>query len=337
MTGIEPLEAWSALARERFGLAVTTGFYSAQSFPDRAFDLILMSHVIEHLPDPQPILAATKSHLALGGRLFIGTPNVVLPKLTPSIGSFNAAHVRLYSLNTLSRLLAGSGFRASASINLWPSYGLAVLAEPSEGAAPMMTADDANAVADLYDGLLQRKSGIHPDGATPLSRNLAALHPGRPDLVQLLCGHIEFRPYRLVAQPGDPTLALVEETSAGARSMEIEPDESGIAALMRSAFARGRIVVTGRGWWKTAVIALAHLREGQRMIIREPDPRIFKLAFMARDLSHVLSSSRVAVEIGSGPAQKYRQGPEPAGECHAVIRDGRPNSLNPVPVLSGEV
>lgn len=336
--GIEPLEAWAAVARERFGLAVTTGFYDRQSYPESRFDLIVMSHVIEHLPDPRPILAAVTSHLAPGGCLFIGTPNVVLPKLTPSIGSFNAAHVRLYSLNTLSRLLAGSGFKTSASINLWPKYGLAVLAEPFMGAAPAIAADDAddaNAVIDLYNGLLQRKHGIYPEGATPLSRNLAVLHPGRPGLVQLLCRQFAFQPFRLIQQPGRAAPDLVEDRAEGVRLLIADPDEPGIAASVRAASARASIVVTGRGWWDAAAPALAQLRDEQRLLIREPDLRRFKLALMARDLSHLLGSPRVDLEVG--PASLRKQGPQPApaDDGETVIRDGQASPVRLAPVLSG--
>jgi 2-polyprenyl-3-methyl-5-hydroxy-6-metoxy-1,4-benzoquinol methylase len=58
------------------GLDVRLGDLSAQSFLDASFDVVLMNHVIEHLPYPIETLREIKRILTLGGRLIGITPNV---------------------------------------------------------------------------------------------------------------------------------------------------------------------------------------------------------------------------------------------------------------------
>ena len=43
---------------------------------ENKFDIIIMSHVIEHLPDPVSIVVKLKSWLKPGGLLMVATPNV---------------------------------------------------------------------------------------------------------------------------------------------------------------------------------------------------------------------------------------------------------------------
>ncbi|MHB8938523.1 MAG: class I SAM-dependent methyltransferase [Thiobacillus sp.] len=57
------------------GLAVHLGSLSDQGFPSNAFDAIVMSHVIEHVPDPYALLVECKRILKPGAILISVTPN----------------------------------------------------------------------------------------------------------------------------------------------------------------------------------------------------------------------------------------------------------------------
>jgi len=57
------------------GLNVHSGTLAAQAYPDATFDLITMSHVIEHLHDPVGILRESHRVLKPDGLLMILTPN----------------------------------------------------------------------------------------------------------------------------------------------------------------------------------------------------------------------------------------------------------------------
>jgi SAM-dependent methyltransferase len=49
---------------------------SLNDFPAAEFDVITLSHVIEHVPDPVATLKDCASRLRKGGRLIVATPNI---------------------------------------------------------------------------------------------------------------------------------------------------------------------------------------------------------------------------------------------------------------------
>lgn len=74
VTGVDFDPGGVSAARER-GLNVHQGSLDEQRFPDGSFDAVLMSHVIEHVPDPTALLREAHRILAPGGRLVVVTPN----------------------------------------------------------------------------------------------------------------------------------------------------------------------------------------------------------------------------------------------------------------------
>ncbi|MEX2218025.1 MAG: class I SAM-dependent methyltransferase [Phycisphaerales bacterium] len=84
--GVEPSEHAARACRER-GLDVFHGdiFGFAAAEPGARFDLITASHVIEHTPDPVPVLRAMGTLLAPGGFIWIAVPNA---------GGFTARRLR---------------------------------------------------------------------------------------------------------------------------------------------------------------------------------------------------------------------------------------------------
>jgi SAM-dependent methyltransferase len=74
VTGIEPNPKAAIQARER-GLRVHTG--TLESFEaDEPFDVVLMLHVLEHLPDPLAAVRRAGELLAPSGQLVLALPNV---------------------------------------------------------------------------------------------------------------------------------------------------------------------------------------------------------------------------------------------------------------------
>lgn len=80
--GIEPSVTAANRAVQQ-GLNVIQGYFPVQRFDERKFDLIVMSHVFEHLERPLEILDAIKYHLVPGGKLmFVQTYyEGILPRL----------------------------------------------------------------------------------------------------------------------------------------------------------------------------------------------------------------------------------------------------------------
>jgi 2-polyprenyl-3-methyl-5-hydroxy-6-metoxy-1,4-benzoquinol methylase len=112
--GVEPDPAAARQAREACGLEVFTGTLQQRQLPDDFFDVVVLSHVIEHLHDPAALLREVYRILKRGGRLVLTTPNA------ESLGSrfFGPdwrgleipRHLQIFNLKTLSAMVTGTGF-----------------------------------------------------------------------------------------------------------------------------------------------------------------------------------------------------------------------------------
>jgi len=75
VAGVEPDPVAGSLARDHSGLAVVVGTLDEANFEAASFDVITLSHVIEHVPDPGETIRECRRLLAPGGRLLMVTPN----------------------------------------------------------------------------------------------------------------------------------------------------------------------------------------------------------------------------------------------------------------------
>lgn len=73
--GVEPSPSHSATGREHFELRIEPGYFDATRYGDRRFECVLLSHVIEHMYDPNAFLESVLSVVAPGGSLLVVTPN----------------------------------------------------------------------------------------------------------------------------------------------------------------------------------------------------------------------------------------------------------------------
>lgn len=97
------------------GLKVHFGTLEAQNYPDNKFDVIFMSHLLEHIHDPLRLLKDGYRILKPGGQLILVTPN------NESLGHkfFKEAwrglevprHLYLFTLKTLQELSRKAGFK----------------------------------------------------------------------------------------------------------------------------------------------------------------------------------------------------------------------------------
>lgn len=72
--GVEPSVAHSTVARA-LGLDVRTGYFDVRAFAPRSFDLVLTSHVVEHIFNPRDFMSDLATLVRPGGWLVAVTPN----------------------------------------------------------------------------------------------------------------------------------------------------------------------------------------------------------------------------------------------------------------------
>ncbi len=103
----------------RFGKPLVNGSIWALPFPDRSFDCVVCSQVIEHVPGGETPFLEMRRVLRPGGRLVIGTPDygrpiwplieLVYGRVAP--GGYAHEHITHYTQASLAALLQRLGFR----------------------------------------------------------------------------------------------------------------------------------------------------------------------------------------------------------------------------------
>ena len=140
VTGVE-ISPCAEYARNTRKLDVRNVPLEENKFSDNSFDVVLASHLIEHLNDPQIFLAEIRRILKDNGFCFITTPNINGFQARLFGSRWRSAifdHLYLFSDVTLSRMLKNAGFKIE-SINTWG--GLAA------GAAPRLLKKTADFLA----------------------------------------------------------------------------------------------------------------------------------------------------------------------------------------------
>ncbi len=145
------LEANSGTAEQ----ALKTGYYqkvvnkdlatiTKKDFTDQVFDIIIAADILEHLENPQKVLAfLTKNLLKKRGKIIISLPNIahltirlklLTGKFSPQeTGILDKTHLHFYTLKIAQQLIENSGLkiekvlfssnRLGRFINRWPIWG----------------------------------------------------------------------------------------------------------------------------------------------------------------------------------------------------------------------
>ena len=124
--GIEPNAEAAAAARAVLDrvLACPVGEALGQ-LPDGAFDLVVFNDSLEHLPDPEAVLAAMAGKLAGGGAVLCSIPNVRYYKVLRELvlrgeweyvdeGVLDRTHLRFFTEKSIRRMFARLGFELVA-------------------------------------------------------------------------------------------------------------------------------------------------------------------------------------------------------------------------------
>lgn len=112
--GTEPDPNAAARLQDKLGFRVFSDIRDVEAQPER-FELITLSHVIEHVPDPLTTLKQLARLLKSGGRLVITTPNAKGLGAT-LFGRFwrglePPRHFNVFTPESLTEALAGTGLR----------------------------------------------------------------------------------------------------------------------------------------------------------------------------------------------------------------------------------
>jgi SAM-dependent methyltransferase len=109
----------AAYARKTRGLDVSTLPLEENHFPPNTFDLVLASHLIEHLNDPASFAGEVRRILVPGGRFLVTTPNIGGLQARLFKDRWRSAifdHLYLFSIKTLSALLIRAGFSVEKTV-----------------------------------------------------------------------------------------------------------------------------------------------------------------------------------------------------------------------------
>lgn len=109
--GVEPNRDYSAYSRDELGLNVATQTLEETEFADGSFDLIRLSHVLEHMREPVRSLKTLGRWLSDDGVLYVEVPNIEQEAAQKMRGKlFHFGHIFNFNPFTL-RLAAGlAGF-----------------------------------------------------------------------------------------------------------------------------------------------------------------------------------------------------------------------------------
>lgn len=120
VTGCDPWKAACTFARATHGIDARPVILEDACIADHTFDVVIMNHVIEHMPDPLSSLREINRVLKPGGHLVIETPRYdtlmfkLLGKRERSISC--DGHIYFFTSESLEKLYSLAGFRR---VKLW--------------------------------------------------------------------------------------------------------------------------------------------------------------------------------------------------------------------------
>ncbi|MCP5412464.1 MAG: class I SAM-dependent methyltransferase [Alphaproteobacteria bacterium] len=143
--GIEPSRQAAAHART-LGATVTEGFFNAESAPGLGrFDVVNLTNVLEHVPDPTEVLTRAIGLLEPGGLLCVGVPNDFSPfqiaaRSALGIGEWWVApphHLNYFDFDSLSALLERLGLADQERTTSFPMEAFLMMGEDYTGDAAL--------------------------------------------------------------------------------------------------------------------------------------------------------------------------------------------------------
>jgi SAM-dependent methyltransferase len=117
VSGVELGASAARYARERLGLNVHQGSLESARLPSASFDVVVASHVLEHIPDPAAASVEIARVLRPGGRLYVSVPNgeAVEASWFGRFWDWEAPHhLHHFTPGSLGRMLERAGLRVES-------------------------------------------------------------------------------------------------------------------------------------------------------------------------------------------------------------------------------
>jgi SAM-dependent methyltransferase len=144
-SGIEPSRQAAAHARE-LGATVTEGFFGPETAPALGrFDVIALTNMLEHVPDPAAILTQARELLDDGGLICVGVPNDFSPLQIAGKNAVGAGdwwlapphHLNYFTFDSLCALLTRLGFSVAERSTSFPMETFLMMGENYIGNAEL--------------------------------------------------------------------------------------------------------------------------------------------------------------------------------------------------------
>jgi len=116
VTGLEPDVVIGRYARQRYGLEIVDGILPSGSLAASSFDVVVLLHVIEHMPDPAANVLEIRHLLRPGGVFVVETPRFnslmfkILGRRERSVQNC-PGHIYFFTEQTLRGMLERNGFK----------------------------------------------------------------------------------------------------------------------------------------------------------------------------------------------------------------------------------
>lgn len=128
IVGVTFSEAEASEAAKRLDRVLVDNLDTFTAPPDfGSFDVVICSHILEHLREPQRLLRIARSLMTPGGTLIVALPNVLHWKQRLLLlrghfkytegGIMDSTHVRFYDWDTARVLVSDSGFELREAIS----------------------------------------------------------------------------------------------------------------------------------------------------------------------------------------------------------------------------
>ncbi len=153
--GVEPGKGFYSFSRERLKTAVQLGVLEDIAIRGTE-DLVLLVHVLEHLPHPRQALQRIHGLLKPGGLLYVEVPNFGLPHAAPG-RIFHFAHIYNFTQATLTGLARSAGFETVEAFPTTCGKNLTMLFRATD--TPSACEVDASGYATAVDAV-RRHRGV---------------------------------------------------------------------------------------------------------------------------------------------------------------------------------